>query len=342
MNQAPAPSGQSNHVGAVPSDLPKPAAPLVVAGVPGGALLAGDAFRMALEPTTLAEAFNVASIIASCRICGCETAEDALVRILTGRSLGLTTMQSLRGIYVVKGRPGIDATLMHAICIASPVCEYFDLVSSDEKQATYKAKRRGGAERVWTFTIEDAERAGLLECETPEKTKLSAWYKNPRDMLRARCKSTLARMEFPDLMFGMFTPDEIATGAADERPNEMVGEVVPNGPGSAPGAAGTAPAAAPTPPSSPVNVAPRDYQAEVAAIKVQIQAAATKELRTAVRKTIARWDGPPFLLKQLQDEYNAFTKANPLPAAPANDAPATPPPAPGSSPAPEGGNGATS
>ncbi len=123
MNTAPTPAPTNGAPvatatpGTMPLPMPSAAAPMVLAA--SQSLLAGDAFRMALEPTTLEQAFNIAGIIATCRICGCETTEDALVRIMTGRSLGLTTMQSLRGVYVVNGRPGLDATLMHAICIAA-------------------------------------------------------------------------------------------------------------------------------------------------------------------------------------------------------------------------------
>ena len=271
----------------------------------GAMILGGDAFRMALEPSNLAEAFNIAGVIASCRICGCETPEDALIRIMTGRSLGLSTMQSLRGIYVVKGRPGIDASLMHAICLQSPLCEEFVLVSSDEKQATYRAKRKGSPARPWTFTIEDAEAQGLVgRGETAEKAKENNYNKVPKDMLRARCKATLARMEFPDLLFGMYTAEELLAGVDvvdARRAGEMTGEVVP----TADRSSGTMPSAQ----RSPVQGARRDYAAEAAALKAEVWAASTKEARDVVRKKIAECDLVEPYIAEVKAAYNAASKA---------------------------------
>lgn len=61
---------------------------------------------------------------------------------------------------------------------------------------TYKGK-----EYVSTYSMQDAERAGLVR----EK---SGWTKNPANMLRARATSEGIRMIAPEIAAGIYTPEE--------------------------------------------------------------------------------------------------------------------------------------
>lgn len=273
---------------------------------PAPMVLGSDAFRAGLEPATLNDAYALAQMVAATRICGVETPEDALMRILTGRSLGLSTMQALRGVYVVKGRPSLDASLMQALCMKSAVCEYFECVSTDETQATYRTKRRGRPERTYTFTIQDADRQGLVDRGKDDDAKLANNYgKIPREMLRARCKSTLARLEYPDLMFGMYSREELESGADDggaddverrirdqERSVEV--EVVQ------------------------IQAAARDYAGEAAALIERIQGAKSRQARAEVRAAIEAWDGIEPHLSRVREAYNA---SKPQPTAQPGSAP---------------------
>jgi len=262
---------------------------------PAAMLLGSDAFRVGLEPASLNDAYRLAEMIATTRICGVETPEDALVRMLTGRSLGLSTMQSLRGVYVVKGRPSLDASLMQALCMKSPVCEYFECVSTDENQATYKTRRKGRPERVLQFTIEDARRQGLVERGKDDDAKSANNYvKIPKEMLRARCKSSLARLEYPDLMFGMYSREELEAGVDDDggeplgdvqkrmREQEIEVELI----------------------QAPIRTAPRDYEKEALTLIDRIHAAKSRQARAEVRVAIEAWDGVEPYLSRVKDAYN--------------------------------------
>ena len=64
------------------------------------------------------------------------------------------------------------------------------------------------------YTIEDAEKAGLLK--PPRQGKQGGpWHTIPRQMLRHRAKSELARLEYPDLLAGLYTPEELKDGNGD-------------------------------------------------------------------------------------------------------------------------------
>lgn len=127
---------------------------------------------------------------------------DVAIVVMTGNELGLPPMLSLRSIYVVKGRPTLSADLMGALVQRSQVCEYLMLVESTADKAVYETKRRGAPKPTrLTWTMAQAKAAGL----TANKT----WSAYPDAMLRARCLSALVRVAYPDLMAGIYDPDEL-------------------------------------------------------------------------------------------------------------------------------------
>jgi hypothetical protein len=117
-----------------------------------------------LSPRNLAEAMEFAKIIASSDMVPKDYVNkplgNVLVAVQTGAELGLKPMQSLQGISVINGRPGIWGDAMWALVISHP--EYED--SQEEKTdtaCTITLKRRGRSAVVVTFSMEDAKKAGL-------------------------------------------------------------------------------------------------------------------------------------------------------------------------------------
>lgn len=134
-------------------------------------------------------------------------AGDVLVVLLTGREFGLGPMQALRGIHVIDGKPVMAADLMVGLCLSRrELCEHFTLVETSAERATYKTKRTGQPETTLTWTIKQAQAAGV--------TNKDNWRKYPDAMLRARCASALARAVYPDLLAGTYDPDELDANPA--------------------------------------------------------------------------------------------------------------------------------
>ncbi len=259
-----------------PKQAPAPAAEEDTTAPPAAIVRAevhGDEFRFALEPVGFREAQAVSAIIAKTGICKIRTPEEALVRLMTGRSLGIPTFIALQHVYDVEGRPSLSAKLKVALCLRHPDCIYFDHVESDETHATYRTKRRGREEQKRTFTIEDAKRAGLVKPE-------SNWAKWPRRMLQARASGELADIVFPDAVMGMPSVEE----AIDERESaprvgEMQGEIVT--------AAEAKKSVDHLYPGPPQAAPPRDLEKEAAALKARIAAAKNDVERKAVRADVA-------------------------------------------------------
>jgi RecT family len=134
---------------------------------------------------------------------------DIFVVLASGRELGLSPMTALAELYVVEGRPSSSAALKVGLCVSKPsICEYFRLVESTSKKATYTTKRVGSEPVTLSWTIEQAQLAGLAGRNN--------WKSFPDAMLRARASSALASAVYPDLVKGLVTEDE-ATDIREER-----------------------------------------------------------------------------------------------------------------------------
>ena len=136
---------------------------------------------------------------------------DILVVLLKGQDLGLTPMQSISGINVIDGKAEVGALMMVSLILRSGMCEYWELESSTLTECTYVTKRRGGRREIrFTYTIEEAEAAGLTKKGgSPEKIARSPWNTQRRTMLRRRCQSFLAREVYPDICAGLYDHDEL-------------------------------------------------------------------------------------------------------------------------------------
>lgn len=160
--------------------------------------------RAAFEPSTLAEALHVSQVLVASRLLprAIQTPEAAFAVIATGRELGLSAMQALRAIHIVEGKPTLSADLMVALVKRSPECSFFRMVESSAERATYETQRRGEPSPTrLSYTIEEARSAGAATKDN--------WRKYPAAMLRARASSGLARAVYPDLVLGVYDPDEL-------------------------------------------------------------------------------------------------------------------------------------
>jgi len=135
--------------------------------------------------------------------------------ILTGREMGLGPLTSLRGIHVVEGRPSLTAEMLAARILAAGHTIRWQ--QSTDTRATVRIERADGqAEAEATWTIQDAQRAGLAGRKV--------WQAYPRHMLRHRALTEAASMACPDVALGL---DVGVTASADEvdRPTHTVVQI---------------------------------------------------------------------------------------------------------------------
>jgi hypothetical protein len=157
-----------------------------------------------LTPRSLAEAMEFSKIIASSDMVPktyLNKPGNVLVAVQTGAELGLKPMQSLQGIAVINGNPGVWGDAMRALVISHP--EFEDL--HEEKTDLYckcTLKRRGRSAVVVSYSMEDAKKAGLAGKQGP-------WQTAPKRMLQMRAFAFAARDAFADALKGIKSVEEL-------------------------------------------------------------------------------------------------------------------------------------
>lgn len=173
------------------------------------------------------EAFAIAAV-KSRFYAGIGTPEQAMTQIMAGIEIGVPPMTALSNIHIIKGKPVLSGALIAAKIKQSDKYDYTK-ISGDDKQATVAilSKRPDtnnpsvittkeiGRE---TFTIEDAERAGVAKGDN--------WKKYPQAMLFWRALTQAARFHCPDVFMGaVYMPEEMGQ-PMDEDGCIIEGEIV--------------------------------------------------------------------------------------------------------------------
>lgn len=161
-----------------------------------------------LDPRSMDQARTLATDMFKSRMFNSYgTPHAVLSTVMVGRELGLPAMASLMNIHNVDGKHSLSAALMVALVLKSGLAEYFEAVEFSDKAATFITKRKGARkEQTFTFTIEEARKAWKKSQDAWDK---SGWGTYPRNMLIARAQSMLARLVYPDLLAGLYTPEEL-------------------------------------------------------------------------------------------------------------------------------------
>lgn len=142
-----------------------------------------------------------------------KTPEQALAIILTGRELGIGDMQALNNINVISGKPTIPPQLMLALINRTKELE--DIAITDDGQAcTVMMKRKGRQPHSETFSMKDAALMKTTEYIGGEKKTIALsekynWKQQPGVMRKWRAVAACARVVFPDVILGLYTPDEM-------------------------------------------------------------------------------------------------------------------------------------
>lgn len=162
---------------------------------------------------------------------GCKTPGQGKMLALTCLLDGITPLEFVRTYHLVDGKPTMRADAMLGKFRQAGGKVAWKNLADDGKEAVAEFTFEGQSQVV-RYTIEDAKRAGLVK----EK---SGWDKDPGAMLRARLASKAVRIMAPEIVAGVYTPEELgdstqeSTGSpkkrakpADKPAKEDSGEVV--------------------------------------------------------------------------------------------------------------------
>jgi hypothetical protein len=128
------------------------------------------------------------------------TPEAAVTIMVKGMELGLPPMAALNGITVIQGKPTVSPQLMLSLINRSGQLEDLQIVTSKDG-ATVTMKRKGRSPFSVTFGPNEALAMGL---NTKDNYKKQAPV-----MYQWRAVAACARVVFPDVIDGMYTPEEM-------------------------------------------------------------------------------------------------------------------------------------
>lgn len=144
--------------------------------------------------------------------------EEAAVRMLAGKAVGIDPLSSLSAFYEVHNRPALYARTM--VAIAQSQGHQIQRTEATDEKVTYRARRKGESEwQVFTWTIARAEKAGY--------TSNAKYKSNPTEMLSAKASAEAVRTIAADALMGMaYSVEDLELEdlgeVEDERPKTTV------------------------------------------------------------------------------------------------------------------------
>lgn len=170
--------------------------------------------RFSLAPQTMTEALHFSKLLSESTFVPKDYQRNpgnVLVAMQWGMEIGLSPLQALQNISVINGRPAVWGDAMLALVRGSGLLESLDEVQTDTL-ATCTIKRKGEAETVRTFGIEDAKKANLWG-------KAGPWQQYPKRMMQMRARAFALRDVFPDVLKGIHIAEEAQDIPSDQPVN---------------------------------------------------------------------------------------------------------------------------
>lgn len=148
-----------------------------------------------------------------------KSAAQGAVKILAGREVGLSPMQSINSFYFVAGRLAMIAQVMAALIKKSGKYDYQILSQTNEGCTIAFYKINGEKEKLGESTFDKAKaaRSGLINKDN--------WKNYPENMYFARALANGARWFCPDAISGFYTVEELN----DLEPEKKVIEITTEG-----------------------------------------------------------------------------------------------------------------
>lgn len=157
-----------------------------------------QALEVLKEPMALGEVFAASGIFKDIK-----TAAQAVVKILAGKELGLTPIESMNSLYIVNDKIAVSVSTISSRIKKSGKYDY-KINKLDEQECSITFYGINGEVKelgTSTFAIKDAARAGIVNKDN--------WKNYPRNMLFARALSNGARWYCPDVLSSFHSVEEM-------------------------------------------------------------------------------------------------------------------------------------
>jgi hypothetical protein len=163
-----------------------------------------------IVPQNMQEAITFADMIAKSSFCPDSMkgkGGDVLIAMQMGAEIGLSPMQALQNIAVIKGRPTLWGDAALAVVMAHPCyIGHREWMEGSIKDGTRKAccgiTRKNSEEEIKEFSMDDAKAAQLWG-------KAGPWSQYPDRMLQMRARAFAIRDKFADALRGISCREEV-------------------------------------------------------------------------------------------------------------------------------------
>jgi hypothetical protein len=140
------------------------------------------------------------------------TPEKAIAIALTAKELGIGMMEGFRSINIIQGKPTISPQLMLALANRTGQIEDIEFDSNDER-CQVRITRKLRKPHTEEFGVKEATALGLISRDN--------YRKQPAIMFRWRALAANLRVTFPDVVLGLYTPDEMGADVKTNSEGDM-------------------------------------------------------------------------------------------------------------------------
>lgn len=169
---------------------------------PQSAPLAITAATRELTPAIWKMIVEMAPVMYKAHLFGVTNESQAAAIMLKGYELGLSMTASFEFVQVIQGKPALSPRGAMALLLSSVHVKGVTMTRLEDKGKFIgyecRMERVNGFSFTGRFTLEDAQRAGLMKPD-------SGWAKYPENMCLWRAVGFAADVVFPDVTAGMTT-----------------------------------------------------------------------------------------------------------------------------------------
>ena len=142
-----------------------------------------------------------------------KTPEQVIAVMLKGQELNIQPMEALSSINVIQGKPTVSPQLMLALVRRTKELEDMKIERVNDS-CTVTVKRKGQSPVVTVFGSKEATALGLMQKDN--------YKKQSGVMFQWRAVAANLRITFPDVICGMYTPEEMGAEVIVDDTENMV------------------------------------------------------------------------------------------------------------------------
>lgn len=172
----------------------------------------GNVNKPLSEPINWQEIKEQASIIVSSGMIPYQRVEQAITIMLMGREYGLGPMRSFQNIYFTGKALAVAPKLKLALARGSGLLQKMIIEDGEGFCKVTAIRKDDDTPYGVTYTMDEASKAGLLNKDN--------WKKYPKNMLRWRAMGYVLDISVPEVVGGLYTPDEL--GSETDEKGELI------------------------------------------------------------------------------------------------------------------------